>query len=277
MTGFYLMHRGWMDHPVFKAEPFTEREAWQWLIENAAWKDGRVRIKAFVVEVKRGQVAASLRYMAEKWQWQESRVRRFLGRLAKERMVECVADAGVNVITVCNYDDYQIASCVDDAPTDAAATQQRRSSDANKNEGNEETNSSDADASGAADATPVRPGDVKAEIFGTLLKALAKLSGKKPDALRPALGRLCSAYTDAVVFEALQVTIREGPVDPLGYLHALVNGKAQRPRYGKPQRTEQSDRNAILDGLADELEGGGPPAGHGHGSAAPILLAAYRG
>lgn len=281
MSGFYLLHRGWMDHPVFGREEFTQRTAWVWLIENVAWKDTQHRIGGKLVPVRRGQIAITVRELAERWRWSKSRVDRFLKLLRDAGMIR--AESGTEaarsklIITLCNYEKYQALRDSDEPLCGTEAGQERDKNGTLKNEGNEETNSSDADASGAADATPVRPGDVKAEIFGTLLKALAKLSGKKPDALRPALGRLCSAYTDAVVFEALQVTIREGPVDPLGYLHALVNGKAQRPRYGKPQRTEQSDRNAILDGLADELEGGGPPAGHGHGSAAPILLAAYRG
>lgn len=136
MSGFYLMHRGWQDNPIFKPEPFTEREAWEWIIANAAWKACRVRIKSIMVDVERGQLAASLRYMAEKWQWLEPRVRRFLGRLEKEGMIGCVADAGVNVVTVCNYDEYQAPSNIIDAQTDAASTQDRRSIDANKKEDN---------------------------------------------------------------------------------------------------------------------------------------------
>lgn len=136
MSGFYLMHRGWQDNPIFKDEPFTEREAWEWIIANAAWKDVRVRIKSIVVDVERGQLAASLRYMAEKWQWLEPRVRRFLGRLEKEGMIGCVADAGVNVVTVCNYEEYQAPTNIIDAQTDAASTQERRSIDANKKEDN---------------------------------------------------------------------------------------------------------------------------------------------
>ncbi|WP_293960367.1 hypothetical protein [Sneathiella sp.] len=50
-------------------------------------------------------------------------------------MIELETDAGQTVITICKYDDYQDAKRVIDAAIDAAATQDRRSSDANKKEG----------------------------------------------------------------------------------------------------------------------------------------------
>ncbi|MBK3798267.1 hypothetical protein GAY33_03270 [Azospirillum brasilense] len=138
MSGFYLMHRGWRANPVFKDEPYTEREAWEWIIENSAWKPTRVRIKSVVVDVRRGQLAASLRFMAEAWQWQNPRVSRFLTRLEKEGMIECIADAGVTVITVCNYEQYQSPASFTDTPVDAAPMQDRYSSDAKKKEGNKD-------------------------------------------------------------------------------------------------------------------------------------------
>lgn len=138
VSGFYLMHRGWRANPVFKDEPYTEREAWEWIIENAAWKPSRVRIKSIVVDVRRGQLAASLRFMAEAWQWQNPRVSRFLARLEKEGMIECIADAGVTAVTVCNYEQYQSPAAFSDAPTDAASMQDRCSVDAKKKEGNKD-------------------------------------------------------------------------------------------------------------------------------------------
>lgn len=123
MSGFYLMHRGWWQNPAFRAEPFTEREAWMWLIEAAAWRPEVRRIKQFTVDVARGQVAASLRYMAEAWSWAgEARVRRYLARLQRLGMVRLsTAAGGVTVITVVAYDSYQ---------QPIQPTQQRRSTDA---------------------------------------------------------------------------------------------------------------------------------------------------
>lgn len=139
-NGYYLMARGWRENPIFKSEPYTEREGWEWLIENARYRAGRCRAGSFVVDLQRGQLCASTRFMAQAWKWSEAKVRRFLSKLKADAMIDAQTDAGINVITVCNYDRYQITpdkiDAAGDAGNDAAATQDRRSSDANKNEGN---------------------------------------------------------------------------------------------------------------------------------------------
>jgi hypothetical protein len=79
--GVFAVDRGIWDHPSFANEPLTEREAWIWLIGEAAFKPHRRRVGSVAVELKPGQLAASTRFMAGKWGWSESRVRRFLNRL----------------------------------------------------------------------------------------------------------------------------------------------------------------------------------------------------
>jgi len=128
--GVFAVDRGIWDHPSFANEPLTEREAWQWLIGEASFKARTKRVGSSVVQLERGQVAASLRFMADKWQWNEPRVRRFLKRLKTDAMINAQSDAGITVITICNYNKYQKVSlprdAASDAQTDAAATQQRR-------------------------------------------------------------------------------------------------------------------------------------------------------
>jgi hypothetical protein len=128
--GVFAVDRGIWDHPSFATEPFTEREAWQWLIGEASFKHRTKRIGSVVLKLDRGQVAASTRFMSDKWQWSEARVRRFLKRLKIDAMIDAATDAGITVVTICNYNKYQRVSlprdAPNDAPNDAAATQQRR-------------------------------------------------------------------------------------------------------------------------------------------------------
>jgi cell division protein FtsB len=128
--GTFVLDRGWFDHPVFKKERYTQREAWAWLIAQAAYLRHPRRFGAVQVVLERGQAANSLRFMAEKWQWKEPRVRRFLSRLKSNAMIDVITDAGVTVVTVRNYDRYQRVPAKFDASIDtrtgAAATQQRR-------------------------------------------------------------------------------------------------------------------------------------------------------
>jgi hypothetical protein len=108
--GVFAVDRGIFNHPVFADEPLTEREAWQWLIAEAAWRERAKRVGSVVVKLKRGQLAASVRFMAEAWGWSKSRVGRFLDRLKIETMVSTDNGTGVLVITICNYDKYQRVS-----------------------------------------------------------------------------------------------------------------------------------------------------------------------
>lgn len=137
-AGVFAVARGVFDHPLFADEPFSEREAWIWLVGEAAWRPTRARVGRAIVTLNRGQLAHSTRFMAAKWKWSEARVRRFLARLKEDAMIGVKTDALATQITICNYDAYQKVGM----PTDAEATQNRRSSDAEKKQGNIEEDTS---------------------------------------------------------------------------------------------------------------------------------------
>src|SRR3972149_528834 len=127
--GVFAIDRGVFDHECFAPEPFTEREAWMWLIAEAAWKPRGRRIGRVVVSLGRGQLAASLRFMAERWQWNKDKVDRFLERLRVCDMIETAAATGITVITIRNYDTYQKVSlpyATAAATTNETATRQQR-------------------------------------------------------------------------------------------------------------------------------------------------------
>jgi hypothetical protein len=55
------------EHTVFAPEPFTEREAWQWMIGRAAWKETAHRVGATVHKVPVGCFFATIREMQAVW------------------------------------------------------------------------------------------------------------------------------------------------------------------------------------------------------------------
>jgi hypothetical protein len=117
------------EHGVFASEPYTEREAWLWLISKAAWKDTKHRIGQVVVDVPVGSVFLTLREMQAKWRWRsDKRVRSFLAMLEREQMIELKSDAGKTQISVCNYSRYQDVGRTEDA----SGTQAGRNADAQK-------------------------------------------------------------------------------------------------------------------------------------------------
>jgi hypothetical protein len=120
--GIIAIARKLLRHERFAPEPFTEREAWIWMLCAAAFAPHRKQVGRIEVELKRGQFAASLRFMAKEWGWTEARVRRFLSKLrGPDALIDAVSDAGVSIITICKYDVYQRALRADDAAADAAA------------------------------------------------------------------------------------------------------------------------------------------------------------
>lgn len=121
--------RGWFEHPFFEAEPLTQREAWMWLIEQAAWKKRAFRIGKHLVPVERGQIAVSVRYLALRWQWTPARVHRFLVRLESETMIEASSTHDYTVITLCNYDKFQSERDADETPAEHSSEHQRDTSE----------------------------------------------------------------------------------------------------------------------------------------------------
>lgn len=133
MSGSVRIARTIWEDPAFKDEPFTEREAFIWLTMEASFKPR----EKMGVSLARGQLAGSLRFFAKAWGWQEPRVRRYFDRLENRRMITRVADAGITVVTICNYDKDQGGKRVADAADPASPTHHRRIIDANENKGKE--------------------------------------------------------------------------------------------------------------------------------------------
>ena len=135
--GVFAVARGIFEHPMFAPEPFTEREAWIWMLEQAAWKATRVRVGRAKVDLSRGQLAFATRFLATRWRWSEARVRRFLNRLVNDAAVTTQATRDATQITICNYDKYQFGRRADDAhgdaQTDEPATHSRRKEEESNN------------------------------------------------------------------------------------------------------------------------------------------------
>ena len=107
MSGTVNISRSLWRDDAFKPEPFTEREAWIWMVMDASYKPRKKPVGNIWVELERGQLACSVRFMCEAWGWSKSRVDRFLKRLENRDMIGTASGTGVNVITICKYDEYQ--------------------------------------------------------------------------------------------------------------------------------------------------------------------------
>lgn len=100
-----------MDSAFFNSEVYNERNAWEWLIAEASYDDCERPVNGCPVKLQRGQLTASIRFMAKKWAWDKNKVTRYLNRLEKWSMVsidnETASGTGQSIITICKYDTYQ--------------------------------------------------------------------------------------------------------------------------------------------------------------------------
>jgi DNA-binding transcriptional regulator YhcF (GntR family) len=105
VSGYVRLYRTLFGHPAFRND--AEAMAFAWMVGRASWQAAAVRYKGHRISLKRGQLAISQRDMAEQMDRDKGWVERLWRRLRSEAMIEADVKAGVAVITICNYDEYQ--------------------------------------------------------------------------------------------------------------------------------------------------------------------------
>jgi hypothetical protein len=112
-AGHINVARSIFDHPMFDdGKPLSQREAWLWLISNAAWRPMQIMVRngraSEMLNLDRGQLSFSRSFLRKAWRWtSEKRVRTFLDRLEREHMVDLLAGQLQTVISICNYGVFQ--------------------------------------------------------------------------------------------------------------------------------------------------------------------------
>lgn len=108
------------DDPDFKDEPFTEREAFIWLVGEASWKERKKRGSNGPVNLNRGEFCHSLRFMAKAWKWPKSRVFRFLKRLQNRTTIRDTSRGNEQIYLIKNYNKFQIVGIPDQSASGTA-------------------------------------------------------------------------------------------------------------------------------------------------------------
>jgi hypothetical protein len=115
--GFYLIGRGIFGHPALR--DIAEEAAFIWMVGRAAWKPTRIRYKDKPHHLKRGELAISLRDLANGLHWSIGATQRFINRLRAESMIDTRTDSGVIIVKLCNYAAFQDAPKASDSPSDS--------------------------------------------------------------------------------------------------------------------------------------------------------------
>lgn len=119
--GWIKVHRSLSEH--WLAEHPEKLGWWILLLLKATHEEKKVLVGNQLIELKRGQIVASLSFLAELWNTSKRTAERFLELLESDKMLSRCVRQKVSIITICNYDGYQVNknnmcadTCADDEP-----------------------------------------------------------------------------------------------------------------------------------------------------------------
>lgn len=108
-------HGFWLEQRTY-----SRFEAWLDMLAQARYLDAEVQqlIGSAIMRWGRGELIASLRFVSERWGWSRSKADRFMRLLEDEGMITRRAPNGNGyvVITICNYDTYNVIRESDEQP-----------------------------------------------------------------------------------------------------------------------------------------------------------------
>lgn len=106
--GWISLNRKIQSHWLWEEKrEFSRLEAWLDILLTVNHSEQKVMIKNALYIVKRGESIKSLDTWANRWNWNKSKVRRFLKLLESDNMIVTKNETQTTRITVRKYDDYQ--------------------------------------------------------------------------------------------------------------------------------------------------------------------------
>lgn len=121
MAGWIKTYRDLADH--WLAQDLQKLGWWVILLLKVNHEDKKVLSGNQLIELKKGQIVASLSYLAGLWNTSKRTAERFVELLEKEQMVSRCTHQKVTIITICNWESYQgrdevrrADRCADDEP-----------------------------------------------------------------------------------------------------------------------------------------------------------------
>ena len=115
--GFVRLSRKFFNNPYWKQKrTFSFAEAWLDLIASARF-EGEPTLDLLPngreIEIKRGEIRASLRFLSERWGWGVDKTKSFIDRHIEKHEIERRTEHGESIIRLCKYDIYNLATNTD--------------------------------------------------------------------------------------------------------------------------------------------------------------------
>jgi hypothetical protein len=117
MCGWIKIHRSIVDHWLYtEKRTFSKFEAWHDILIMVNFTDAKAMIKGKLYDIKRGQSILSLESWGKRWNWDKSKVRRFMNALQSDSMIVLESDNITTRLTVCKYETYQSERNANETP-----------------------------------------------------------------------------------------------------------------------------------------------------------------
>lgn len=102
------LNRSITDHWLWSSgETFSRGQAFIDLLLMAAYADHPIVSQGKRMNLKRGSMVTSIRYLADRWRWSKDKTMNFLNDLEADGTIEKVSDTKRTVLTIVNYEKYQ--------------------------------------------------------------------------------------------------------------------------------------------------------------------------
>lgn len=126
--GFIKLSRKYFDNFLWK-EPrvYSKAEAWLDLIGSARFEASTEIVNSRVIEVQRGEIPASRRFLEERWKWGSTKVANFIETLTKKGMINQRQEQGQTILMLCKYNSYNDVQTSDKPPIKPMTSQRQTS------------------------------------------------------------------------------------------------------------------------------------------------------
>lgn len=136
LTNFIPLNRKLFEHSLWCEErEYSRFEAWLYLLKEARFENTKVIDKGRFVLINRGQIYASIRFLAEAFGWSTKKVGSYLQMLEMDSMIkrETVKETGQTMITICNYEKYNTTKLDEETPRETQRKQQGNAEETKSN------------------------------------------------------------------------------------------------------------------------------------------------
>jgi hypothetical protein len=119
MNGFIKINRKFFDNFLWnEARVYSKAEAWLDMIRMARFEASTEIINGKVIELQRGEIPASRRFLELRWNWGSSKVSNFMKTLSKMGMINQRQTAGQTIVRLVNYGLYNDRQTTDEPPSE---------------------------------------------------------------------------------------------------------------------------------------------------------------